>query len=174
MSRSTSLRETTDWDMATRRKKRCKAYGCPNLHTNANGYCDSCYAEFKRKHPWYYDADGNKISKKDADRKYDQRRGSAQQRGYDWKWRQFAQRYLLSHPVCAMCGAPAAVCDHKTATADMMIDAYGSFDYDENNYQALCASCNARKGATNDKKMREEYFMAKQILSSGQTDDNQG
>lgn len=153
--------------MAYRRKRRCKSYGCPNLHYNANGYCDSCYAEFKRKHPWYYDSEGNKISEKEAGKRYDAERGSSQSRGYTWKWRQFAKKYLASHPVCALCGAPATVCDHKAATADMMMDAYGSFDYDENNYQALCRSCNAKKGATIDREMREEYFYQKKFLDGG-------
>lgn len=39
----------------------------------------------------------------------------------------------------------------------MMMDAYGAFDLDESHYQALCVSCNARKGYREDRKMRQEY-----------------
>lgn len=150
--------------MAYKRLKRCKTYGCPNLHYNDNGYCDSCYAAFKAKHPQYYDKDGNKLSEKAWQKKYDEKRGTASQRGYTYKWRQFARKFLESHPACAMCGAPATVCDHKTDTADMMMDAYGEFDYDDRNYQALCARCNALKGATSDKDKRQEYYEAKRAL----------
>lgn len=150
--------------MAYKRLRRCKAYGCPNLHYNANGYCDNCYSFFKAKHPQYYDKDGNRLSERAWQKAYDEKRGTASQRGYTYKWRQFARKYLEQHSVCAICGAPATVCDHKTDTADMMIDAYGTFDYNEGNYQPLCARCNARKGATVDKDKREAYFSAKDAL----------
>ncbi len=50
-------------------------------------------------------------------------------------------------------------------TADMMMDAYGSFDYDPSHYQALCSSCNARKGVREDKAMRARYERDKRNLS---------
>ena len=42
-------------------------------------------------------------------------------------------------------------------TADMMVDAYGGFDYEPSHYQALCYSCNARKGMREDRAMRAAY-----------------
>ena len=42
-------------------------------------------------------------------------------------------------------------------TADMMMDAWGRFDMDPSHYQALCSSCNTRKGRHEDKAMREAY-----------------
>ena len=50
-------------------------------------------------------------------------------------------------------------------TADMMMDAYGSFDYNPSHYQALCASCNARKGVREDKAMRVGYERDKAAIS---------
>lgn len=129
-------------------KKRCKTYGCRNFHHNSSGYCDECTKRWKEKHP-----------------KKDDKRPSAGKRGYDWAWTKFARKFLASHPVCALCGAPATCVDHKDMTADMMLDAYGRFDYDESHYQALCSSCNARKGAREDRLMRAEYARDKQSLA---------
>ena len=121
-------------------RKRCKTVGCPNLHRNASGYCDECTAKYRASHP-----------------RTDDNRPSATQRGYGWEWRKFAKDFLRLHPTCEICGAPATCVDHKDMTADMMLDAYGVFDYDPAHYQALCYSCNARKGAREDKAMRAAY-----------------
>lgn len=152
--------------MAYKRLKRCKAYGCPNLHYNANGYCDSCYSAWKAKHPQYYKADGTKKTAEDYAKEYDAKRGTARQRGYDTQWQKFARQFLRLHPTCALCGAKATVCDHKTDTAKIMMDAYGKFDYSdvEADYQALCARCNAQKGIDYDKAREAEYFTAKKAL----------
>ena len=32
-------------------RKRCKTYGCPNLHRNPSGYCDECTARYRALHP---------------------------------------------------------------------------------------------------------------------------
>ena len=132
--------------MAYKLQKRCKVRGCGNLHHNANGYCDE-----------------HQVARRGRDE-----RPSAQERGYDAKWKAFARKFLALHPVCEICGAPASCVDHKTATADMMMDAYGSFDYDEANYQALCSACNTRKGRREDVSMRRSYIEGKQFLTRGE------
>ena len=132
--------------MAYKLQKRCKVRGCNNLHHNANGYCDE-----------------HQITRRGRDE-----RPSAQERGYDSRWTSFARNYLKLHPVCEICGGPASCVDHKTATADMMLDAYGSFDYDEANYQALCSACNTRKGRREDVAMRRSYIEGKQFLTGGE------
>ena len=124
-------------------RKKCKTYGCPNLHRNASGYCDECTARYREKHP--------QITSEDKPT------SSARRQYGSWKWRKFSQDFLRLHPVCEICGAPARVCDHKDMTADMMVDAYGGFDYDPLHYQALCFSCNARKGMREDRAMRAAY-----------------
>lgn len=73
------------------------------------------------------------------------------------KWRKFAKDFLALHPTCEICGAPATSCDHKDIPADVMIDMWGAFDYDPSHYQALCHSCNARKGASYDRQIRRKY-----------------
>ena len=124
-------------------KKRCKTYGCPNLHHNASGYCDECIAKYRAAHPHTEN---------------DEKPTAGARKAYgSWKWRKFASDFLRLHPACEICGAPAKVCDHKDMTADMMVDAYGGFDYDPSHYQALCYSCNARKGMREDREMRAAY-----------------
>lgn len=129
-------------------RKKCKTYGCPNLHTNVSGYCDDCIRKWRSTH-----------------QKTDHR-PSAAARGYDSRWQKFSRDYLREHPTCAICGAPAKVCDHKDIPADVMMDAYGSFDYDISHYQALCVACNTRKGCHEDRMMREAYETDKRELSA--------
>lgn len=94
-----------------------------------------------------------------------------------WEWRKFAADFLRQHPVCEICGAPARVCDHKDIPADVMADAWGRFDYDPAHYQALCYSCNARKGAREDKAVRAAYQQDLAAISQhpeGRGEENQG
>ncbi len=134
-------------------KKRCKTWMCPNLHQNLNGYCDECNRKYAAAHP----------SKPDKDRP------DATKRGYDYRWRKFRKDYLASHPICARCGKPAQVVDH-IIPADVMMDAYGTFDYDPANYQALCYRCNNRKGKYEDKRFRDAYRANKEALRAFQDD----
>lgn len=131
-------------------KKNCKTPGCPNLHTNRGGYCDECMARYAATHPRV---------------ESESRRPSAPERGYDATWRRFARTFLINHPVCAICGAPATCVDHKYTPADVMLEVNGGiFDYDESQYQALCVSCNNRKGRTVDRRRRADYQDAKRRL----------
>lgn len=124
-------------------KRNCKTFGCRNLHSNRSGYCDECMARYAAAHP-----------REDSEEK----RPSAAERGYNSKWHKFAKAFLISYPVCSICGAPATCVDHKDMPADVMLEVYGGqFDLDESHYQALCNRCNARKGKTDDKRMRESY-----------------
>lgn len=130
-------------------KKRCKTYGCKNLHRNVSGYCDECTEKWRKAHP-----------------RKDDKRPSASARGYDSRWTKFAKDYLKLHPVCAICGQPATCVDHKDIPADVMLDMWGSFDYDPSHYQALCTSCNTRKGNREDKLLRQTFEDDKQSLSA--------
>ena len=131
-------------------KKRCKTYGCPNLHSNVSGYCDECTAAYRRNHP----------------STYEKSRPSAHKRGYDYKWQKFRRDFLAVNPVCAMCGAKAEVVDHKDIPADVMLEAYGSFDLDPSHYQALCRRCNTLKGLDYDKKAREAFHQDQNFLET--------
>ncbi|MFA6778200.1 MAG: hypothetical protein WCU80_00245 [Paludibacteraceae bacterium] len=132
-------------------KKSCKTWGCPNLTYNKSGWCDECEKKHRPVH-----------------QKPDER-PTAQERGYDYRWREFSKQFLAHHPVCEMCGAPAEVTDHKDITAKVMMDLYGKFDLDESHYQALCRSCNTKK-AKQDHEADAEYFDQLGLLSSHSSD----
>lgn len=56
------------------------------------------------------------------------------------RWRKLRYAFLKAHPLCAACGAPAAIADHITPHRG---DA--ALFYDEANLQALCTSCHSAK-----------------------------
>lgn len=79
-------------------------------------------------------------------REFEQRRGSAHQRGYTSKWSRASRAFLLRNPLCADpfkihgIGVPAECTDH-------IRDHHGDLDlfWDSSNWQPLCLSCNTRK-----------------------------
>lgn len=143
-------------------RKNCKTPGCPNLHKNISGYCDDCSARIQARRLQQL---------KDTVPDKTERKKSFREQGYTAKWTKFAKQYLLAHPVCAMCGAPAEVVDHKTIPADVMVDAYGEFIYDEEYYQPLCKRCNNWKGRRIDPKIRKQYYKDKQKLQEAEKPD---
>ena len=101
----------------------CRAYLCPNVTTNTNGYCYEHQA-LAREH-----------------------RGSARQRGYTYAWEQFRARYLREHPLCVDCLAehrmtPATEVHHIHKLRD-----YPQLKYSENNLMALCHQCHSKRTA---------------------------
>lgn len=77
--------------------------------------------------------------------RHDRRRPSSRQRGYNNEWRKARAAFLLAHPYCAMCGAPASHVDH-------IIPHKGDkrLFWDRTNWQPLCAHHH------NSTKQREE------------------
>jgi 5-methylcytosine-specific restriction endonuclease McrA len=72
-------------------------------------------------------------------------------RGYGYRWQQYRQTYLMSHPLCVRCHAlgsvvAATVVDHVTPHRG---DA--ALFWDEQNHQALCKPCH------DSAKAREEH-----------------
>lgn len=76
--------------------------------------------------------------------RYDQARGSAAARGYDYRWRRLERSILARDPICMKCGlAPSTVADHKIPRSR------GGAD-DPENLQGICAPCHGRKTALKD------------------------
>lgn len=77
----------------------------------------------------------------------DAKRPTATQRGYGSTtgWPATRRRYLAAHPTCEMlgCSSPASHADHIRG-----LGPFGPNEDDE--LQALCASCHSRKTATHD------------------------
>ena len=102
-------------------KRPCRYPGCPNL-CDKGVYCIN-HMEFSS----------------------DRRRGGAEARGYDSRWRKARTDFLHRNPLCVKCMAqgritPATVVDH-------IIPHRGDrkLFWDEQNWQPLCKSCHDRK-----------------------------
>jgi 5-methylcytosine-specific restriction enzyme A len=113
--------------MPSKPLKPCKSIGCPELVTS--GYCDN-----------------HKKSKYD----YDKRRGTANERGYTYRWQKYRESFLKRNPVCVICELegiiePATVVDH-------IIPHRGDHKlfWDAVNHQSLCKECHDRKTVEND------------------------
>jgi 5-methylcytosine-specific restriction protein A len=108
--------------------KPCSYPGCPNL--TQERYC----AEHKQAEA----------------RRYDQRRGSAAQRGYGRDWQRYRVSFLAEHPWCVEClkqgiHTVATIVDHvKPHKGDMVLF------WDVNNHQSLCEHCHNVKTAKED------------------------
>jgi len=84
---------------------------------------------------------------RDRERKarFDQKRPSARERGYDTKWQKEAKAFLAANPRCCMCGAPSQLVDHKTPhRGDKRLF------WSRSNWQPLCTPCHSSR------KQREE------------------
>jgi 5-methylcytosine-specific restriction enzyme A len=89
---------------------------------------------------------------------YDNRRGSASERGYGAKWQAYVRRFRGHYPLCGMRppGAPETAdsrcaLEHRPVpmyVVDHIVPVTSAQDprfYDETNHQALCEPCHNRK-----------------------------
>ena len=119
--------------MPPRPHKPCRKPGCSRLTQDASGYCDK-HQEWGREKA---EADLAK-RRKDAD----DRRGTANERGYNATWRKARATFLRRNPLCSVCGKPATIVDHiEPHRGDT-----NKF-WDSDNWQALCVTCHNRKTA---------------------------
>lgn len=86
--------------------------------------------------------DGNRCPKHEQDNhRYDQRRGSSAQRGYDYRWQKASKTFLARNPLCRYCLrddriAAATVVDHIVPHRGDRV-----LFWDESNWQGLCSTC---------------------------------
>ena len=118
--------------MPTRSPKRlCSRPGCNNLvPVGSGGLCDA--------------------HKQARQKDYDRRRGSASERGYDYRWHKVSRMFLRNNPLCVHCldrgeTTIATDVDHK-------IPHKGNYNlfWDQNNWQSLCSTCHKQKTARED------------------------
>ena len=91
--------------------------------------------------------------RREARQRSDAERGNSHQRGYTWRWRNYARQYLKQHPLCECpdCKAgelrtiPAEVVDHITPhRGDERLF------WNPDNHQAMSKRCHDRKTARED------------------------
>ena len=123
--------------MAKRPMTYCSADGCSNL-VRGRRYC--------RQH-------SVEISSLPAETRFvydDTKRKSSYERGYNLRWRKYRKLFLNRNPLCEVCGSAASVVDHK-----IRHEGDNKAFWDENNHQALCASCHAKKTSVEMKGLRK-------------------
>ena len=79
--------------------------------------------------------------RRDRERKarFDAKRPSARQRGYDGRWDQERAAFLEVNPTCRRCSTPATVVHHvRPHRGDMRLF------WDRSNWQSLCVTCHSR------------------------------
>lgn len=107
--------------MPIKLKTRCRQIGCAALTDHKTGYCEA--------------------HRGIADR----RRGTARERGYNYKWEQARLIYLQEFPLCAECLRHGKVT--AASVVDHIVDHKGNYDrfWDRGNWQALCKPCHDAK-----------------------------
>ena len=118
----------------------CKKPGCNKLTRNKDGFCDD--------HPNWYQ------------KQNDERRGTANERGYDAEWRRIRRRKLQEAPLCERCQSkgeirPAVLVHHKDRD---------SRNRDWVNLESLCKDCHdeEHKGERWQKRLYQLISLSKE------------
>lgn len=83
----------------------------------------------------------------------DAQRGNANERGYDWRWREYRKGFLRLHPLCECDECQGGKLRTLRATViDHTIPHRGDRElfWDENNHRAMSKPCHDRKTALED------------------------
>ncbi len=100
----------------------CSYPSCPKYAVKNSGYCE--------KHH------------KEVNARYDKKRETATQRGYNARWQRARKTFLANNPVCRVCDRGATVVDHiEPHRGDMRLF------WDKANWQPLCKLCHDKKTA---------------------------
>lgn len=113
--------------MPSKPLKPCKSSGCPELVQS--GYCD--------KH-------------KKNNYEYDKKRGTANQRGYTYRWQQYRELFLKKNPICVECEEEELIT--PSTTVDHIVPHKGDHKlfWDSKNHQGLCKRHHDRKTVQHD------------------------
>ena len=108
------------------RRRYCNEPGCNTIITDKESYCKSCLREKRIR--------------------YDQKRESASDRGYDYRWSKIRRVKLNTDPLCERCSRIAELVHHRDRNQR-------NNDFD--NLESLCVKCH-------DIEHRKDRFKPKQ------------
>jgi len=96
-----------------------------------------------------YALSGQRFCKEHLNDRWQKRKGSTE-RGYNYRWQQFRDSFLKAHPLCEECKRNGKVT--PATDVDHIVPHKGNKNifWDENNLQALCHACHARKTVNED------------------------
>jgi 5-methylcytosine-specific restriction protein A len=80
---------------------------------------------------------------KETRRQYDQRRGTPEERGYDWQWRQFSKRIREERPICEWCLERGMVRPSEEVHHLKKLRDFPELKYDPENVAAICTECHS-------------------------------
>ncbi len=80
-------------------------------------------------------------------RKVDRQRGTAQERGYDYRWLKIRNNFLMRHPLCYDCIKAGRVTAATEVHHIIPLDRNGTND--EGNLMSLCHSCHVKRTEKN-------------------------
>jgi 5-methylcytosine-specific restriction protein A len=114
--------------MPSRARRPCNYPSCNELVVS--GYCE--------KHT------------KQRNKEADSRRGSATERGYNYRWSKSSKQFLKDNPLCVKCEEEGTV--EPSRVTDHIVPHKGDYKlfWDKSNWHALCKKCHDRKTATED------------------------
>lgn len=84
-----------------------------------------------------------RTDRKEARRAYEQRRGTSEERGYDWTWRKFSERYRAENPLCQVCLERGIVKPSEQVHHKRKLSEHPELKYDPDNLAALCERCHS-------------------------------
>lgn len=111
--------------MPSRPASLCPRSGCPGLVRD--GVCAACGHD----------------SNQQRRTRYDNQRGNAAERGYDYRWRKLRGMVLRHTPLCADCAAEGRT-TQATEVHHIVARRDGGQD-EESNLMALCKSCHSKR-----------------------------
>lgn len=113
----------------------CKHPGCGKLVPYGQRYCDA----HRTQHP--------------------EEIRSADQRGYNSRWRKASKAFLQAHPLCEICRKKSPPQFTKATVVDHIVPHRGDQQlfWDRSNWQSLCKPCHDRKSMTEDRCRIYEY-----------------
>ncbi|MFH0809711.1 MAG: HNH endonuclease [Pseudomonadota bacterium] len=118
--------------MPHRPARPCRYPRCPALTNDPSGYCPAHLS----------------LSRRQQDRE----RGTAAERGYDWRWHKASRAYLAANPLCAICLKKDPLVIRAASLVDHKIPHKGDMAlfWDESNWQSSCEECHRLKSASED------------------------
>lgn len=75
---------------------------------------------------------------------WDDRRGTPAERGYDWQWREFSERYRQENPLCADCLEQGIATPSEEVHHIVKLKLRPDLKYEQSNLVALCGACHKR------------------------------
>ena len=93
---------------------------------------------------------GEKYCAEHKNRKLDEGRKDATQRGYVYRWKKAAKAFLRRHPLCVACEAKGIIKAAEVVDHIRPHKGNQKLFWDKKNWQALCKQCHDRKTATED------------------------